>query len=333
MLKAIVFYILFVTSLFAQSNSPSLDDALDIIKSIQSKNQSRHQHEYLQLLNWLNKTTLDIQTISGKDFTSYRGHYYKKKLYRLTDTIFSTDPNLKIAPKNRIKSLHDTFLLIIGDCRITTADNSIVFCTGDIKISHAKNDIVVSNGNVDISFDGSYKERGSLIYSRKFVDISHAYATVLAYATGVDIAHSYGVDCINTKNSNGNCNQLTSTKQENYGSQNLARLQVESPPNKTISTDTNDPAVIAESYCQSIRQMNFNLARTFMDTSALAKFDKWTSRIKDNSEKQQKMIRQTKKWTCEVKEVRKVLYETHVKIDGIADMVHLKQSNGQWKIF
>jgi hypothetical protein len=76
--------------------------------------------------------------------------------------------------------------------------NSILIASGDVEIAHSSGNIIIATGNVKISFDGKLDGGGSVIISKKHVEIIYAYGSTIYAVNGLALANASEVVSYNT---------------------------------------------------------------------------------------------------------------------------------------
>lgn len=322
-----------------------LDDVLENIEKIYtSKNQNDIQ-EYSNIINWVEGITQEIKVKTGKDYTHVVQQIKNKKVFQVSEDTFSTDPNLRLDDDGSINSIENAFLLVIGDCEVTTPQNSIVFCTANVDIAHSENNIIVSGKDVDIAHDGmntfaednTHDYIGSIIYSKKNIYVSHSYKSTFLYAKNIDVAHVNQSSCINTgffKASHGVCQNYTVERKENYTDRMFKLLQGKVYPikklDKNIYQTSNNPTSIAEEFCYSIKQQEFEISKMLIDPSEMEKFEK-DIQVAFLGKHKEEAIRKVAKWSCRVSDMKYEGNEAVGRINGTKTL-ELKKINGLWKV-
>jgi len=343
----VLFFLSASTQASASSPDPAnmkLDDALQIVATVKSRPKADNALEFSKITTWVNTISAKVKTIAGRDLAGVSKPFSGQTFYALGKNTFSNKKNLMLDYEEHIVYLDNGFVLQTGNCELGHVNNSVVFCTGNLRISHSNNNILIANGEIDIAHDGNGPEQlGSIIYSRKKVEISHSNASVILFSPKINISHLNNTACINTgrlRASHGKCHNIQSSYfTEDSSARIIAGLEIKQPAAKKLDPDvrkvSKDPVVVAESFCQGIKQLNFDYSKKFLHASVLDKFNNnmtRTQRDLKNERKREKIMKHFNNWSCEHLHVENSPEnQTTVTVGGLGN-VKLRKENGGWKI-
>jgi uncharacterized protein YecT (DUF1311 family) len=194
------------------ADAPNASQMMDLVYSVLTQwDDTSSPDKLATILGRVEDLAIKIKNQTGKDFTQLTKQHSPKYMFHPYKHVISSHKRLRMDSKGVIDHIDKEFMLVLGDCNIAFASNSIIICTGKVHVSHSTKNIVIANGDVDISHDGSVG-KGSIIYSKLSITLSHSNSSVLLFAERIKISHALHTHCINIEPNNKirtGCNYIT----------------------------------------------------------------------------------------------------------------------------